>query len=180
MNKTKFTIVYFIYIILGLTGFFKFTRYAYVEQDSWSKYISGHFLILLCSGIITGVLLFLLYKKWMQDQYEKRKDKMWFKIGIPVLYVLSGFVMNTGILLHEDLLLGEAGKLQINGVVMNKNTRSGSKGRKEYFISISDTTSKLNYYFTVKKYVYDQTKRGDIVSKDFPITRLGIIYRKEK
>jgi hypothetical protein len=180
MNKTKFTIVYLIYIILGLTGFFKFTWYAYVEQDSWSKYISGHFLILVCSGIITGGLLFLLYKKWMPDQYGKRKDKIWFKIGMPILYVLLGFVMNTGILLHEDLFLGYAGKLRINGVVMNKNTRSGSKGRKEYFISISDTNSTLNYYFTVKKYVYEQTKRGDVVSKDFNISRLGIIYRKEK
>jgi hypothetical protein len=180
MNKTKFTIVHFMYILLGLTGFFKYTLYAYVEQDSWSKYISGHFLVLLCSGIITGRLCFLLYKKWMQDQYEKRKDKIWFKIGMPILYVLLGFVLNMGILLHEDLFFGDTGKLHINGVVMNKNTRSGSKGRKKYFISISDTNSKQNYYFTVKKYVYEQTKRGEVVSKDFHISRLGLIYRKEK
>lgn len=180
MNKTKFTIVYLTYIILGLTGLFKFTQYAYVEQDSWSKYISGYFLVLLCSGIITGGLLFLLYKKWMPDQYEKRKDKIWFKIGMPILYVLFGFGINTGILLHENLLLGDAGKLQINGVVMNKNIGSGTKGRRKYFVSISDTTSKLNYYFSVKKYVYEQTKRGDVVSKDFNINKLGIIYRKEK
>ncbi len=180
MNKKKFAAVLFLYVGLGISGFLVFLSYAYVEQDSLHKVISSHIIALVCSAVITGWLLVYLYRKWMPEEYEKRKDKIWFKIITPILYFLLALILNMGTLLHADLFSGDSGKLVIKGVVMNKNIEYDSKGHKVYYISISDTITKLNYYFEVKRRVYDHTSRDNIVNQDFNISKLGIIYRKDE
>ncbi len=180
MNKTAFTIFYLACSILGMTGFLKHSLYAYIEHGSVYKIINDHLLMLVCSGILTGVLLFFLYKKWLPDQYAKRKDKLWFKIIMPILYLFFGFVMNTGMLMHKDLFFANTDKLQINGIIMSKSMGYNAKGGNRYFVSIYDTVSALNYHFDVKKRVFENVRRGDKVEKQFTISKLGIIYRKEE
>ncbi len=180
MKKKLFGIVYVAYFLIGFTGFFKFRLYAYTEQDSWNKVLHDHFWIILLAAFIMGDLLFIFYKTACPEQYEKRKNRFGFKIYMPFLCVLLSFLLNLGSLFHIDTLMGDKGKLVINGIVMNKRTRPGSKGGMNYFVSISDTVTKLNYYFEVKRKVYYSYTWNESVHKEFSISRLGIIYRKEE
>ncbi|MES2005293.1 MAG: hypothetical protein V4450_12300 [Bacteroidota bacterium] len=181
MNKrTRYTVLCVAYFLIGITGFLKFYRYAYVEQDSWHRVIVVNIGKLVFTGVISGLLLIYLYKKWLPEEYEKRKNKISFTIFSPIIFIVLGFVLNTGLLFQEDLLFKDTGHFWIRGIVMNKDIQYGSKGSKAYFVSISDTMSSLNYYFKVKKWVYENARRGDKVNKDFYISKLGIIYRKEE
>ena len=180
MKKVAFTIIYLGYFLLGITGFMKYSSYAYTEQDSWHKVINDHLWVLIFSAVVTGALLFYLYIKWVPDQYNKRKDKFGFNIYMPLVYCSLAFVVNTGILFQEDIFFSSNGDLLIRGVIMNKMIQRGSKGGNTYFLSISDTITKQNYYFKVKKQVYLQHNREDIFVKNFHISKLGIIYRKEE
>ncbi len=180
MKKKAYSFIFIAYVLLGLTGFLKFSLYAYFEQDSWHIVLNKYLLAKFFSGIITGLFFFWLYVKWMPEAFAKRKDKVWFQIIAPIYYCVIGFLLNTGIFFHADFFFGNAGTLHINGIVMNKNFRYKAKGGKEYFVSISDTATKLNYYFEVRRKVYDDAERGDVVNKDFSISKLGVIYRKNE
>lgn len=180
MKKKAFSFIFVAYALLGLTGFLKFNLYAYFEQDSWHIVLKKYLLAKFFSGIIAGLVLLWLYAKWVPEEFAKRKDKVWFQITAPIYCCLLGFLLNIGIFFHADFFFGDAGTLHINGIVMNKNYRYKTKGGKEYFVSISDTITKLNYYFEVRRKVYDDASRGDVVNKDFSISKLGVIYRKDE
>jgi hypothetical protein len=163
-----------------MSGYLKFFFYAYVEEDSWQIAFRKYLLLKFISGIVTGGVMLLLYAKWLPNEFEKRKDKLWFWLVSPLLYCLLAFMLNVGIFFHTDMFFGNAGLLRINGVIMNKDFKLDRRGRKEYFVSISDTGSKLNYYFRVRSDVYKNIKREQAFNKEFEISKLGILYRKEQ
>ena len=179
MKKKAFNIICTLYFLLGMTGFLKYAAYAYIEQDTWSKVIRDHLFLVIVSSFVSGGLLTLMYIKWQPGLYEARKNRKFFHIYTPLMAMLVAFVFNMGLVFHEDLFFRDIAGLRIKGVVMNKRIIKGSKGRGDYFLSVSDSVTKLNYYFLVKKRIYYAYKREQMFDKTFHVNILGVIYRKE-
>ena len=84
-------------------------------------------------------------------------------------------------MLFADYCLPNNKVLSIKGVVMNKRIElhGGRVTSKVFFLSVTDTVTTQNYYFEVKKFIYDKYERNDVFVKDFNVSKLGMIYRKE-
>ena len=180
MKKNWFAIVIFLYAGLTVLDAGLFSANAYIDQATWNDYFKAHVLIRLIVAVVTGILLFKAYKRFMPEVYNKRKDKVLFRIFLPVLLLLATFIMNTLIILPlNDINRPADKKITIDGVVSGKYMRSGGKGGRNYFLVITDKRYH-QYNLQVKKYIYQEYNRDSAFDKTMTEGMLGIIYRKEE
>jgi hypothetical protein len=179
MKRYRFLIVLFIYVAISITGIFKFSDDAYLENKLWNRVATSHLTGLCFSALIMGILLFYLYTQWEAKKYQERKNRKGFTTITLALYIVLAFMLNAGCLFHVDTFFGSRGSAWVNGVIANKSIRLSTRGAKEYFMHVNDTTTKQDYYFKIKRRVYEHYNRFDTIHKQFTVSRLGIIYRKE-
>ena len=179
MKKNWFAILLFLYGGFALVGAAIFGANAYVDQDTWNDYFKGHFIIRFMVAVITGFFLFIAYKRYMPDAYNKRKDKPLFRIFLPLLLLVATLILNTLIILPLNDIKRSADKMiTIDGIVSDKYMTSGSKGGRNYFLVVTDNRDH-QYKLKVKKYIYQEYSRDSAFDKTMTEGMLGIIYRKE-
>lgn len=180
MNRKIVSFLFIVYILLGLAGFFYLGSCAYYEADSFNRYLGAELVPRILIAIVFGLLFLKYYQKAYPELYEKRKNRFGFKVFIPILFSLLALLINIGLLLPYNSLFGYDRKIEVKGIVMNKDIRRGSKGKLNYYVSISDTITTQNYFFHVKRKVYEDLQRNNKIDKEFYVGKLGILYRNEE
>jgi len=176
-------ILFLVYILIGFGSIILLTIACdYVSIDSYNYVMFHHWIILLVIASVQLVLVTYFVKQNPSlFKFKANRKTIGKIILLPLLFSLF-FILNAGWMLFVDFCLPNNEVLSIKGIVLNKRIelRSGRGPKRIFFLSVTDTITTQNYYFEVKKFIYDKYERNDVFVKEFNVSKLGMIYRKNE
>lgn len=163
-------------LIYGAISIFGFAENAYIEVDAGEKLLKSNGVWIALVTIIVGAAVSYYFTKVFSKAWSVQKKAG--KIVLPILFVLVSFGATLGIFHFYNSHLGKRTPFIIDGFIVSRWQKSGSRKSKSYFINMRDFASGTSYEFKVKRNVYQQSLlSGGSIKKEFYKGSLGIIYR---
>lgn len=176
MKIALLIIIAFAIVAMSLIGLMP---HGYVHVDGLDHYCDEHNGIIWVISILLGSGL----SYWSFDILKERLKDQNGTWRLMILTTVLGTLFFYGQRRPLIALYNRSGISKIymlHGVVMNKRVLQNRKRTNHfYYVSISDTISTKNYYFSVSDYVFRRVRIGDEVNKEFYFGKLGVLYRFE-
>jgi hypothetical protein len=173
--KVVFVLSVAVYATLGIAGLCE-PMYVDVNSNDWflSKLLRVAFVI----AIVVTALYFLWFSKAFPKEYKRQK--ILAGVGLYIVFVCISLSFNVGACKLYNRTLGSQKTLHVKGLIDQKLIEKKSKGRKSFFIIVTDTTSSAIWTLRVKQKAFEESgNEGALFNKEFMIGSLGIIYRKD-
>ena len=180
MTRKIYTAILLLYLALAIAGMADFFGNAWLDGDGWIGFVKQHLAICLLLAGITGMLVYLSFKKIFAAWYEQKRKRYGLDYYFPAFTVLFMFVVNTGIIVAFNSVFGYKKKIEVHGIIANTSTTYEGKGGMLYYVTIDDTVTHKRFWMRVKKNVFIQSKQNNVINKEFYLGRLGIMYRREE